>query len=268
MRASAPDRPSVVRHCERGDRGVRMGIPLGAVRDQISSASAVVLVQERRGPRGVVDRAAPRRALCADAVVQVADARETSAGWPSPDQHDVHPPATCTRGVVPTSGTPDRVLRAVASLVRGRGPNLESPVVEHWPEGPSRVAKVPETSTGDAQIRCRTEWRPGRLCVPSGRGTGAAEGLLCATDRQHGTPMSRRAGADLGFIAPTPDAGPADRSAPGARTREFIARPSSTRASTSGGHRRPFATMGLLGIVGVPVEDAQTPWRAGPGSSG
>ena len=172
----ASDQPIAVRQFELGDAAPRQDIDLGVSREGVRYERALVLVQYDGIPWGVFEIPAPKGVLSAQDVGREADARVASGTWPTRDTLRIDAPATPLRVVVPTCRNPQRVVRAVASLLRGPDPNLEIVVVENRPTGSTVARVLAETFPDETRVSCRDEHRPGlsraRNCGAEGVGPG------------------------------------------------------------------------------------------------
>jgi GT2 family glycosyltransferase len=178
MTAPASDQPIAVRHYEAGDGADRADVVLGASREGFAYARALVLAEYHGVPWGVLDLRVPGGVLSGDAVTRAAEARVAAGMWPSPEllAHDA--PSTRIRVVVPTCRNPQRVVRAVASLLRGPDPDLEIVVVENRPTGSTVARVLEETFPGESRVTCRDEHRPGLSRARNCGAEGAEEGLV------------------------------------------------------------------------------------------
>ncbi len=175
---TAPDseQPIAVRHFELGDGAPRQDIDLGVSREGRRYGRALVLVENDGIPWGVVEVPASGGVLSAEDVARETDARVASGAWLPATTLSADAPSTPLRVVVPTCRNPQRVVRAVASLLRGPDPNLEIVVVENRPTGSTVAQVLEETFPDEHRLSCRDEHRPGlsraRNCGAEGVGPG------------------------------------------------------------------------------------------------
>ncbi len=145
-------------------------------REGVRYERALVLVESGGIPWGVFELPAPGGVLSADDVATEADARVAAGVWPPGAALSIDAPATPLRVVVPTCRNPQRVVRAVASLLRGPDPHLEIVVVENRPTGSTIAQVLAETFPDEPRVSCRDEHRPGlsraRNCGAEGVGPG------------------------------------------------------------------------------------------------
>lgn len=178
MSVPTSDRPIAVRHYELGDPDAHPDLELGASRDGIRYERALVLVEHGGVPWGVCELPAPGGVLSGASVAGAAAARVAAGMWPAPESLIVAAPATRIRVVVPTCRNPQRVVRAVASLLQGPDPELEIVVVENRPVGSTVAAVLEETFPGESRISCRNEHRPGLSQARNCGAEGVVDGLV------------------------------------------------------------------------------------------
>ena len=153
-------------------------IDLGLSRDGARYRQALLLVERDGVPWGLVDVPAPGGVVHGNLVEEAANAKVRSGRWPSIDNLTRDAPAIRLRVVIPTCNDANRVVRAVASLLRTPDADLEVVVVENRPRG-STVEKVLWSMFPDEpRLTYREEARPGLSRARNRGAEGATDGLI------------------------------------------------------------------------------------------
>lgn len=178
MSAPSSDRPVAVRHYELSAGGPTGDIDLGVSRDGRRYERAVVLVEHGGIPWGVLELPAPGGVVPGQAIAETAAERVAAGMWLAADALAQDAPPIPMRVVIPTCRNPQRVVRAVASVLRAPDPNLEIVVVENRPTGSTVARILEETFPGESRVTCREEPRPGLSRARNCGAEGVRDGLV------------------------------------------------------------------------------------------
>jgi GT2 family glycosyltransferase len=153
-------------------------LDLGVSRGGEPYRRALVLVERDGVPLGVLDVPTADGVVRGRVVEELAGAEVDSGRWRSPGDLGLDAPSIRLRVVIPTCNNAQRVVRAVASVLRGPDPDLEVVVVENRPRGSMVASALAEAFPHESRVSYREEPRPGSSRARNCGAEGAEDGLV------------------------------------------------------------------------------------------